>query len=167
MKLISIILIKNIFIFSVLFLSLISNSNSDSKKLISPNPVFISLLEDAKKLMNYQGVIALPRLFSLNEKDLQKLYCAGVSKCNTITAMYDDGSLYFDEDFDAKHPVWRSIIFHEMVHHIQFVRSGGAKNCEIWFKKEHEAYKLQATYLRMNGESDKVVIDSEKNIICP
>jgi hypothetical protein len=167
MKLIStFLLIKILLLAAVLFFSLITHSYADSKKIIPNSSAFLALLEEAKKAMNFQGELSTPKIFSLNERDLQKLYCSGFSKCNTITAMYEDGILYIDEDFDTNHPVWRSIIFHEMVHHIQFIKYGGTKNCDVWFKKEKEAYKLQAAYLRKQGEKDKVVTDSEKNIIC-
>ena len=134
---------------------------------ITPSPAMISLLEEAKKMMKYEGSVPMPRMYSLNEKDLQALYCEGAPKCDTVTAIYKDGAIYFDEDYDAKHPLWRSIIFHEMVHHVQYVRQGSTRTCYVWYKKEREAYDLQASYLRKQGSSDKVVVDAAKTINCP
>jgi hypothetical protein len=54
-----------------------------------------------------------------------------------------------------------------MVHHIQQMKVGGTKNCTTWYKKEREAYELQAAYLRKQGSSDKVVTDAAKHISCP
>jgi hypothetical protein len=38
----------------------------------------ISLLEEAKKMMKYSGNVSMPRLYSMNEKDLQKKFCGKI-----------------------------------------------------------------------------------------
>ena len=151
----------------LLCISTLTAAAPKTQHTITPSPAMISLLEEARKMMKYEGPVPMPRMYSLNEKDLQALYCEGAPKCDTVTAIYKDGAIYFDEDYDAKHPVWRSILFHEMVHHVQYVRQGGTKTCDVWYKKEREAYDLQASYLRKQGSSDKVVTDAAKNINCP
>jgi hypothetical protein len=142
-------------------------SAGPKQQSITPSPAMVSLLEEAKKMMKYDGPVPMPKMYSMNEKDLQAFYCGSSTKCDVVTAVYNDGVIYFDEDYDAKHPVWRSILFHEMVHHIQYVQQGNTKTCDVWYKKEREAYNLQAAYLRKQGTSDRVVTDNAGKISCP
>jgi hypothetical protein len=162
--------LKHLKIFVVsaaLFLTATANTENLKMQAVSPSPTMFALLDEAKKMMRFTGNISMPKLYSMNEKDLQKHYCEGAPKCDTVTAIYKDGAIYFDEDYDAKHPVWRSILFHEMVHHVQYVRQGGTKTCDDWYKREREAYDLQASYLRKQASSDKTVVDAAKTITCP
>lgn len=156
-----------LFVAILLCVSTLTVAAPKTQHTVTPSPAMVSLLEEAKKMMKYEGPLTMPKLYSMNEKDLQALYCDGAKKCDVVTAVYNDGAIYFDEDYDARHPVWRSILFHEMVHHIQYLKQGNTKTCDVWYKKEHEAYNLQAAYLRKQGTSDKVVTDSAKTISCP
>jgi hypothetical protein len=79
-----------------------------------------------------------------------------------VSAIHDDGDLIYNEDYDPKHPIWRSIIFHEINHHIQHHKKGSATNCDDWFQREIEAYFLQAAYLRNNKSSDALVSETAK-----
>jgi len=160
---------KKIIVLATLLASFSTNSENLPMQAINPSSTMLELLDEAKKMMKFTGNVSMPKLYSMNEKDLQKKYCtSGSTKCDVVTAMYDDGAIIYDEDFDPKHPVWRSIIFHEMVHHIQYYKKrGGAKDCVGWYQREIEAYFLQAAYLRNNKSSDQTVIDAAKAIICP
>ncbi len=159
---------KKIIVLATLLASFSTNSENLPMQAINPSSTMLELLDEAKKMMKFTGNVSMPKLYSMNEKDLQKQYCSsGNSKCDVVTAVYNDGAIYFDEDYDARHPVWRSILFHEMVHHIQYLKQGNTKTCDAWYKKEHEAYNLQAAYLRKQGTSDKVVTDNTKTISCP
>jgi hypothetical protein len=158
---------SRLFVAILLCVSTLANAAPKTQRTITPSPAMVSLLEEAKKMMKYDGPVPMPRMYSLNEKDLQALYCGNSKKCDVVTAVYDDGAIYFDEDYDAKHPVWRSILFHEMVHHVQYMKQGNTKTCDVWYKKEREAYNLQATYLRKQGASDKVVTDVADKVTCP
>ena len=41
-----------------------------------------------------------------------------------------------------------------MIHHIQNRIGSEAVNCDIWWRNEKEAYKLQGMYLINNNEDD-------------
>jgi len=151
----------------LLCVSTLSTAAPKTHHSITPSPAMVSLLEEARRMMKYEGTVSMPKLYSLSERELQQLYCDGGKKCDTVTAIYTDGAIYFDEHFDVSHPVWRSIILHEMVHHIQQIKVGGTKTCSTWYKKEREAYNLQAAYLRKQGSNDRIVTDVAKNISCP
>lgn len=158
---------KHIFAIIILCISTLSIAAPKTHQTITPSPAMVSLLEEAKKMMKYEGAVPMPKLYSLSERELQSLYCEGSSNCDAVTAIYTNGAIYFDNKYDATHPVWRSIILHEMVHHIQHLKLGGTRTCSTWYKKEREAYELQAAYLRKQGSSDKIVTDTAKNISCP
>ena len=57
----------------------------------------------------------------------------------------------------------RSVLLHELVHHVQFV-SGRfdiiADTCDRWYPKEREAYQVQNAYLQQEGESRRFLLDS-------
>ena len=62
-------------------------------------------------------------------------------------AAYDDRKLYIKNDINWNDPRWISIVLHELEHHRQFVRHGGARDCSEWMAREQQALIVQSQYL--------------------
>jgi hypothetical protein len=70
-----------------------------------------------------------------------------------VMAWYSDGTIYIDNRLDAvNHMGHRSIVVHELVHHVQRVNLGArAHSCDEWMRREQEAYSAQASWLHSKG----------------
>lgn len=62
-------------------------------------------------------------------------------------AAYMDEKLHIRNDIDWHDPRWLSIVLHELAHHRQFLRSGIARDCTEWMRREREALEIQTQYL--------------------
>ena len=64
-----------------------------------------------------------------------------------------EGTVYIDSRLDIEnHMGDRSVVVHELVHHIQRMTLGSrADNCEEWARREQQAYGAQAVWLRSRG----------------
>lgn len=127
---------------------------------------FLPMLEQAKLLMNYKGHIELPVMIPQNNKELKQIFCPG-QDCS-VSAIYSGGTVYYDKRIDyKKNIIDRSIIIHELIHHIQAKKYGLTYECDMWYHKERQAYKLQADYLRSRGINASFVNDVTASLKCP
>ena len=127
---------------------------------------FASMLEQAKFLMKYKGDINLPSMIPKTERELKHIFCPG-QECS-VSAIYDKGVVFYDNRIDYKNNIIdRSIIIHELIHHIQAKKYGLTYECDMWYHKERQAYKLQADYLRSRGINPSFVNDVTASLQCP
>jgi uncharacterized protein DUF6647 len=89
------------------------------------------------------------------------------TQCKRIKAFYHpDWGVYLDESLDVAGDAFdRSILLHELMHHVQ--HSAGAyetlpSDCERRNAEEHEAYKVQNKYLAAIGDLRRVPIGAWK-----
>lgn len=127
---------------------------------------FLPMLEQAKILMKYKKDIDLPVMIPKTESQLKQIFCPG-QDCS-VSAIYSKGTVYYDKRIDYKNNVIdRSIIIHELIHHIQAKKYGFTYECDMWYHKERQAYKLQADYLRSRGINASFVNDVTASLKCP
>jgi hypothetical protein len=147
---------KYLFVILLLTSSAAHGANSD----------FLPMLEQAKQLMKYNKEIKLPIMVPKTEKQLKQIFCPG-QDCS-VSAIYSDGTVYYDKRIDYKNNIIdRSIIIHEMIHHIQAKKHGLTYECDMWYHKERQAYRLQAQFLRANGINASFVNDVTASLKCP
>jgi hypothetical protein len=106
------------------------------------------LLDSIRTLSHYDVKVEMPVVRSLPLTQIHLRLCGG--PC-TIRAAYVPGDgLYLDE---AMRPLTnqydQSILFHELVHHVQDVTTSheGHDECRRWRRREIEAYALQNQFL--------------------
>lgn len=92
-----------------------------------------------------------PRIVMLDAAELQQRVCG--RSCRVYAWYAPDGAIYFDNRLDPQNDiVARGILVHELVHHIQRKMTGrDATDCAEWAQREHEAFVIQAKWLRKNG----------------
>lgn len=102
----------------------------------------------------YDTDVRLPVVKAMPLRDMQERLCGG--PC-TIRAAYVPGEgVYIDAAMrpltDRYH---QSILFHELVHHVQFENGShaGHGDCHRWSRRESEAYALQNRFLFALGLS--------------
>lgn len=129
-------------------------------------PIPDELLIRAKREMNYKGEIKRPPIIRVSSSTLND----DVPNSNGLITMgmYHKKKIYIDKKLKTRDLIHRSIIYHELVHHVQNERYGPTRDCRLWMRKEREAYRLQEKYLIEKGI--KGVIDFKtilRNIECP
>lgn len=82
---------------------------------------------------------------------LKKLMVVCSKPCPTIKAAQVGNTILVLEDLDMKEIKNLSILFHEMVHYLQWANSGLAKSCDEWVDREISAYQLQNQMLYKSG----------------
>ena len=98
-----------------------------------------------------QKPLDTPRVETLEPAQLQQRVCG--AKCRVFAWYAPEGTIYLDKRLDLKRNLYaRSILVHELVHHIQRLRTGHqAQNCAEWSARERRAYAVQAHWLKVHG----------------
>ena len=116
------------------------------------------LLISIRTLSHYDAEVEMPHVRSLPLTEIHHRLCGG--PC-TIRAAYVPGDgLYIDE---AMRPLTnqydQSILFHELVHHVQDMTAShkGHDECRRWRRREIEAYALQNQFLFSLGLHSRVM----------
>lgn len=60
-----------------------------------------------------------------------------------ISALYKTGVIFLLEDFDHNDPMYQHTLVHELVHHLQYLKSGSPSCAGLW---EYEAFELQTQW---------------------
>ena len=122
-----------------------------------------------KLLSGYPIPDEIPAVNFVPLETMQKMICKGA--CRVKAFYLPEKGVYIDETLDVQDDTYsRSILLHELVHHLQQV-SGKFETlpttCERWQAKEIEAYEIQHKYLkRLNVTSRFIALDSMP-ITCP
>jgi hypothetical protein len=116
------------------------------------------LLTVAQEYSGQPGAVTRPRVTLVEPEELQRMLCG--RPC-TIRAAYVPGDGLFIErelrpDLNDYH---QSILFHELVHHVQEMRGidGTLDACNRWRARESQAYALQNRFLRALGSHTQAI----------
>ncbi|MBX9963060.1 MAG: hypothetical protein K2Y35_08405 [Burkholderiales bacterium] len=122
--------------------------------------IVASLFLTVSQLSGYPAPRELPPIHVLSEHEMAQRLCAG--PCG-VRAYYLDGQgVFLRDDLDIVGDLKaRSILLHELVHHVQHENSrfGAMDSCERWFAREDEAYRIQNAYLSGLRTSLRFVFD--------
>lgn len=91
----------------------------------------------------------LPEVHFVPQQTIQEKFCQGA--CRVRAAYQPELGVYIDERLDVvRNPYERSILLHELVHHLQATSGlfdGNLSECERATRDEREAYDIQNRYL--------------------
>lgn len=91
----------------------------------------------------------MPELHRVPQAVIQQKFCQG--PCRVPAAYHPEWGVYLDERLDVVHnPFDRSILLHELVHHVQATSglyAGQPDDCERATREEREAFEIQNRYL--------------------
>ncbi len=120
-------------------------------------------------LSGYPVPERLPEVHFVPRETMQEMVCK--RPCAVKAFYLPDKGVFIDEALEVKDDAYsRSILLHELVHHLQHV--GGKfeeldSTCHRWQAKEKEAYEIQHKYLkRMNATRSFIALDTVP-ITCP
>jgi hypothetical protein len=109
-------------------------------------------------MAGYAPPTVMPQVHQVPQSEIQAKFCRGPCR---IPAAYDPiEGVFLDEKLDPSRNTFdRSILLHELVHHLQSV-SGRfdlmSSRCMRWNVAEQEAYALQNRYLMESNDTHRV-----------
>jgi hypothetical protein len=129
-------------------------SASMSKQLQSMPQLIISLLSAVETIAKYEAPAAFPQVRQVTRTELEREACGG-QRCRFVKAAYvPEKGLYLENVLDPQASVMdRSILLHELVHHLQAStqRYAHLAECERRREEEREAFAVQNAYLAQSG----------------
>lgn len=90
-----------------------------------------------------------PEIHLVPVQTMRDMVCPG--KTCAVHALQVREKIYLDESMDMQNIHSASILYHEMVHYLQYVNKGEAVDCLEWLEREYEAYGLQNHVLEKAG----------------
>jgi len=72
-------------------------------------------------------------------------------------AIYRKNTAYLSRALNLADPFDRSVLLHELVHHIQWIASGPAADCYEWHRREVLAHAAQNAWLMDHGSGQRVI----------
>ncbi len=107
------------------------------------------LLAAIHLMSGYPAPADSPQIHVVPQAQIAEKFCG--KPCRVRAIYLRDEGVYLDDTLDlAGSSLDRSILLHELVHHVQAVSGGYGGNppdCERWNRAEIEAYSLQNRYL--------------------
>lgn len=75
----------------------------------------------------------------------------------TCAGQYFDGRISINASLDLGTPFGRSVVVHELTHHLQAVEKGKARDERTRFAREVEAHDVQNRYLASQGSPTRAL----------
>ena len=156
---------------SLILFVLISLQQSDAEtEPQTVDPVLNSIFSDAESLVNMKGVGPKPLILKKSVSELQREFCNS-GKCS-IVALYHSkyNQIWIRGDFESTDDMYyKSILLHEIIHWIQYsnhLYEDEIKDCQLWLKREYQAYQLQGKWLFDNNSVTSVSVPIGLNRVC-
>jgi hypothetical protein len=129
---------------------------------LSLTSLALQLLASIHSLSGYPTAVVPPEIHQAPLVEIQQRFCDG--KCSA-QAFYRPGEgVYIDESFDlANDEFARSVLLHELVHHVQRVSGTFQKipsECDRWFAAERDAYTIQNRYLEEMHDAHRINVNA-------
>lgn len=125
------------------------------------NSLLVELFAAIKLLSGYPAPASLPEVNAMPRAEIQQRLCAG-RPCQIKAFYHPEWGVIVDQSLDfANDPFDRSILLHELVHHLQ--KTTGKFDAVVNFcnrrtAQELEAYEIQNRYLSSIHASRRAVV---------
>ncbi len=114
----------------------------------SVEALVLKLLTAISTISGYPMPERVPEVAFVPQSELQERACT--RPCD-IKGWFPPGQIvYLDERLDPRTNIWeQSILLHELVHYLQQEEGAFTEDvtCEVWLKREAEAYEVQYHWL--------------------
>jgi len=90
-----------------------------------------------------------PKFLFVTQQFINGIVCKN-RNCNAQAATKDT-TIFLVNGLDVNTVEGESILYHELVHVLQFHNFGKNPNCKSWIKREVQAYQLQDEFVSDNG----------------
>lgn len=129
------------------------SGNPREKGPIMTMRLLLELLLAASDISGYPVAPTLPRV---------EVAAPASMPCRCLGA-YQDGVVWISSDLDPRTPFGRSVVLHEIVHHLQEQSRGAPRDTQARARLEREALGAQNAYLAAQGSRHRAayVTDDE------
>ena len=114
------------------------------------------LLHDAGKALGFElpkrATHGYPIVYHTTRRMVEWVVCKNAG-CSALAASYYN-AIYLAYEVDLTTTLGQSILFHEMVHALQYFKYGEPANCQEWARREMVAYSLQDEWAQKRGYYD-------------
>ena len=129
---------------------------------ISLASLAVQLLASIHSLSGYPPTRDLPEIHQAPLAEIQQQFCHGT--CSAQAFYKPESGIFIDEAFDLeKDQFARSVLLHELVHHLQRVSGTFQKmpsQCDRWYAAERQAYEIQNRYLETVHDPHRVNVNA-------
>ena len=125
------------------------------------NALIADLFGIIQSLSGYPVPQQLPSVRLAPLAEMQAMVCRGA--CQVRGFYLPESGVFVNEVLDVQHDVVaRSILLHELLHHVQHLsgRYDNLSRCERWFYREREAYDVQNAYLRREQAATRFAFET-------
>ena len=89
-----------------------------------------------------------PTVIYVSREQVEYIVCRNT--CESLAAQWGN-LIYISDEVDINTTIGQGVLYHEMIHALQFSQYGVAPNCLEWTRREVVAYNLQFTWLEEQG----------------
>jgi hypothetical protein len=90
-----------------------------------------------------------PKILFVDQDFIEQMACKGEA-CDA-PAFTKGPTVFMADDLDLAEILGESILYHELVHVLQYYNYGGNDGCKSWSKRELQAYQLQEEFVNERG----------------
>ena len=145
---------------AVLFVMLMVSGSAHTKGTI--NYDYVNLLLKHIQLSTGMpipkpGMMYYPQIVHVSDDVIHSLVCKRSKTC-AAWAVAKWNKIFLGPQVDLDTPEGDSILYHELVHVVQYYMHGNATTCEEWSAREQQAYMLQYNYAVAKGHNMSWII---------
>ena len=130
----------------IIFLWLVNSPSANNDSLIK------ELLNTASKELGIEVPDVTsekyPSILIVARQEVEYIVCK--NSCNALAASLEN-LVYVADEVDLDTIEGHSILYHEMIHALQYAKFGQAQNCRQWVDREMQAYQLQDKWANKQG----------------
>jgi hypothetical protein len=86
----------------------------------------------------------------VTEKTMVEWVVCKNTGCSALAASVEN-YVFIANEVDLRTTAGQGIVYHELVHALQYSKYGTSPNCKEWVRREHEAYVLQDKWVSARG----------------
>ena len=90
-----------------------------------------------------------PKLTITEKTMVEWVICKNVG-CSALAASVEN-FIFVAKQVDLRSTEGQGIMYHELIHALQYAKYGQSPNCQEWVRREHEAYVLQDKWVSARG----------------
>jgi len=109
------------------------------------------------------GMMYYPQVIHVEDKIIHQLVCKKKRSCAAWAATKWN-KVFLGPQVDLDTPEGDSILYHELVHVVQYYMYGNATTCEQWADREQQAYMLQYRYASAKGHDMGWILEWSNDI---
>ena len=128
-------------------------TNKPQLDVLEQHVLIETLLKEAAKELKMEppkpATKNYPKLTITEKTMVEWVVCKNVG-CSALAASVEN-FIFVAKQVDLRSIEGQGIMYHELIHALQYAKYGQSPNCQEWVRREHEAYVLQDKWVSARG----------------